>query len=153
MGIRFERGVAPIELLLVAAIAAVMVAIAATAWQTDIRRTRTAEVVAASMRCRTTALQYFATRGAERQARPLPRCDVGLSEWIDSGIVATSGAIIVRSRVPGAEGFIQLTPLGADGLLAKLDDGPIRVSGWRCGPAIDWPGVDVRFLPESCRGS
>jgi prepilin-type N-terminal cleavage/methylation domain-containing protein len=146
-----QRGYTLIEVMLIVAIAAILAGIAIAAYQDSVRRERLAEVIDGATACKTLVTEYLAS--AEIESITAPRCDGPHSQYVGNFVVGHSGEIIIESAVPGAEGFFQLTPIGANGAQARLFDMPLTVSRWRCGPAPTSTGplVDPRYLPGSCR--
>jgi type IV pilus assembly protein PilA len=152
MHTRRERGFSLIELMLVVAIAGILASIALAAYQDNVRRTRIAEVIDGATACKTAVREYFAATTPEVNSYAAPHCDGPRSLYVANFLVASSGEIIIQSAVPGAEGYLQLTPMAADGLPVNVMNMPQHIHRWRCGPAHSSLGaVDARYLPGSCR--
>ena len=146
------HGFTLIELILVVAIIGVLAAIALPSHQDNVRRARISEVLVGATACKTAVSEYFAGTRAST-GFSVPRCDGPQSEYIGSFIVANSGEIIIESIVPGASGYLKLTPMGENGKQVKAADMPLTIRRWRCGPAVYWGPVDTHYLPGSCRES
>jgi len=151
MRMKAQHGFTLIELMLVVSIIGILAAIALAAYDSEVKRARMAEVILGATACKTVVTEYFAVTRPDQVSLSVPRCDGPRSQYIGGFVVANSGEIIIQSAVPGATGYLKLTPMAADGFPARVLDMPLTIYRWRCGPALDWGPVDVRFLPGSCR--
>ena len=158
-----QKGFTLIELMIVIAIIGILAAVALPAYSDYTNRAKMSEVILAASTCRTEVTEIVQT-GSELTGTA-GVADIGcaksptggVSTYVTSVAVSTSGVISVAVPATLEAGTVTLTPYKADGSTALAFtaassgvggnwNGPI--GGWKC--ASTTPAV-AALLPSSCK--
>jgi type IV pilus assembly protein PilA len=159
---RAQSGFTFIELMSVVVIMGILAVMILPNVKNYQARAKVSEAIIALTNCRTTVSEIYLAGGQ------LPTISTGgwgcegssKSKYVDAIVVSDDGVIKVTTS--GAMGDLRianqditLAPLSRAGTVMSQDDSGEPVFRWRCGSTLDGTdsGLDLSFLPSSCRGS
>jgi len=147
-----QQGFTLVEVMIVVAIIGILASLAIPIYSDYSVRTKMAEVILAASVCRTTVSEVYlgavTAPGANNWG-----CEGTTSQYVTSLTTDDNGAVTltVTNVAPSVNGRkIWMVPYVSGGpaiIPTNFGDG---INEWRCGPTPAG-GVDIRFLPASCR--
>ncbi|RZG88497.1 pilin [Acinetobacter sp. WCHAc060033] len=147
--------------MIVVAIIGILAAVALPAYQDYTIRAKVSEAILAGSACRTAVSEAYQSAaslpadngyGCEQNTT---KADASIpSKYVQAVTTTSAGVITVTtsketSLKGAASKTIDMTPLAAGGGNATLNT---PVGAWKCGPGAT-AGIDVKYLPASCRGN
>ncbi len=155
-----QKGFTLIELMIVVAIIGILAAVALPAYQDYTVRAKVSEVVLAASSCRTAITEAVQSSTVADVSAALPSvCQTQVTKYVSALAVDANGVITVSANATnlsqlGTKVDITLVPIqaGTTALVGTTDGGK-TIAGWKCGPASGATGMDVKYLPGSCKGT
>jgi type IV pilus assembly protein PilA len=152
---RAQSGFTLIELMIVVAIIAILASVAIPAYEDYSKRAKMAEVVLATVQCRTTITEVVQS-GSSFPAANTWGCEstTTASKYVSSITTEDSGLvkIAVQGIAPDVVGIVTMRPC-ADSIVTCAAVAPgTAVRVWRCGKDSDGTTVPQKYLPRTCRG-
>jgi len=150
-----QKGFTLVEVMIVVAIIAILVAVAMPAYQDYSIRTRMTEVMLAASACRASITEVYNSSRTAPAANNWG-CESGISsKYVQKLETDVDGVISVHVQgIGGAVDGSKLTlvPLKAENTPAKTPaDLGAKIWGWSCGGT--GTTVAANYLPSSCRGN
>ncbi|OGA00996.1 MAG: hypothetical protein A2Z64_01770 [Betaproteobacteria bacterium RIFCSPLOWO2_02_67_12] len=150
-----RKGFTLVEVMIVVAIIAILVAVAMPAYQDYSIRTRMTEVMLAASACRASITEVYNSSRTAPAANNWG-CESGISsKYVQKLETDVDGVISVHVQgIGGAVDGSKLTlvPLKAENTPAKTPaDLGAKIWGWSCGGT--GTTVAANYLPSSCRGN
>lgn len=151
----WQQGFTLVEVMIVVAIIAILVAVAMPAYQDYSIRTKMTEVVLAASACRASITEVYNSSRTAPAANNWG-CESGISsKYVQKLETDADGVISVHVQgISGAVDGSKLTmvPLKTENTPAKTPaDLGARIWGWGCGST--GTTVAANYLPSSCRGN
>ena len=137
-----QKGFTLIELMIVIAIIAILVALAVPAYQDYTVRTKVGECIGQAASAKLAVAEHYQSMAALPTSSAQAGVDMDATLYCASMAVGTGGAITVTTQATGADGsapVARFTPVTGGG----------NIASWNCSIVQG----DAKYFPSSCRGT
>lgn len=151
-----QAGFTLIELMIVVAIVGILAAIVLPTFRLDTMRAKVSEAVLAFAPCKNMVTETMMGGGSPPDPGDPWGCEVATPTSHVSDVSVTVPEGIIKITLGGFNDLrldtytITLAPLTSSGVyIAGAGD---EIKSWRCGSTADGTDLDLKYLPNSCRG-